>query len=140
MDRINRTPSERQAVSQEDAVRDQVTQPIHEDAITRVARCIFAYRWPNAWWTDPLYKSERDDCILLAAQFQEIFREHWTMFNAAERLTVHTLELMFGPRTPGELERQAIQDYAESYLEDLGSLLMGDGRMREPFKRNGLVS
>lgn len=45
----------------------------HEDVITRVARAIFAWRYPQAGWDENLFSGEREDCLLLAAQFREIF-------------------------------------------------------------------
>lgn len=122
----------------QDAVLDRSYQP--DDAVARVQRKIFVHLYGEQAWTDSTFQGERDDCLRLAAQFQEIFREKWTLFNAAERLTVHSSELVFGTSTPTEEARQAIQDYAESYLEDLAKVFMGDGRMRPEFRTKGSVS
>lgn len=106
-------------------VRDDAYQP--EDTLTRVARCIFCYRYPTLEWSSNLFKAERDDCFLMAAQFKEIFSDKWTLVDAAEKLTEHSVHLVFGtkPITP-ELRAQ-VADFAESYLEDLVALFIGDG-------------
>lgn len=51
---------------------DAKTQAQHEDENTRVARCIFSWRYPRAAWDDPLFKGEREDLLLMVVQFREI--------------------------------------------------------------------
>lgn len=103
-------------------------------AVTRVTRAIFVHLYGEKAWTEATFQGERDDCRLLAVQFQEIFRDQWTPFNAAERLADHSCELVFGDLVPGTKVRQIVKDYAESYIEDLSALFGGDGRIRPAFQ------
>jgi hypothetical protein len=102
--------------------------PPGDDRINRVARAIFAYRWPRASFSDPLFKAERDDCRLLAVQFKEMFAEHWTLENAAELLTDKSCQLVFGENAFNTNTRAQVKDFAESYLEDLAKVFHADLR------------
>lgn len=97
-----------------------------EDAVARVARVIFAYRWPNALWADPLWQSEREDCTLLAYQFKEVFSARWTIFDAVERLTEQLVHLGYGNRELTMEEHHTVKEYAESCIEDFVPLFTGD--------------
>lgn len=118
---------ERQAVPDQNLVRDARYQP--DDTITRVARTIFAYRYPTLWWDSNASKDERADCLLLAAQFKEIFalEGQWTLFDAVEKLTEQSTRLLFGDQPIPPVLRVQIHDYCESFFEDLVKVFMGDG-------------
>jgi hypothetical protein len=115
-----------QTVHPEQAVELHPHQDVIETVVDRVTRAIFAYRYPRETYTDPLFKAEREDCRLLAVQFQELFTaEPLTLANAAEKLTDFSCKLLFGDRLLKTNTRGQVLDFAESYIEDLNKLFGG---------------
>lgn len=53
--------------------QDRLRAKQFEDEITRVARCMFDWKFPRTDWDNPLYREYRDDAMLMAAQFRAIF-------------------------------------------------------------------
>jgi hypothetical protein len=115
--------------SEVQAVDLHPNQDVIETVVDRVTRAIFAYRYPREAFTDPLFQAEREDCRLLAVQFQELFTQEVTLGNATEKLTDFSMKLLFGSRAMSSSTRGEVRDYAESYLEDLCKLF-GGGDLR----------
>lgn len=106
-----------------------------EDATTRVAQTIFAYRWPRATWADPLFRAEQEDCRLLAVQFAAIFRQaepwvipsgpglddHWRAAFVARQFAV-VLAALVVPRLPFDdldvADRAWLKQHADLLVED----------------------
>lgn len=111
-----------------------------DDPLKQAQRELIVYIYGEDALTNPQFHGERADLLRLAVKLQAILHERWTLFNAAERLTVHSMELVFGSVPPSEEARQQVQDYAESYLEDLPVIFSGDGKVRPAFRTHGRVS
>lgn len=96
-----------------------------DDPIERVARSIFAYRWPQAAYTDPTFKEEVIDCRLLAAQFHEILNPRWTLSSMVEQCEKGMGGVVFGDRGPSERERNMLRAYATDSIKGLFALFGG---------------
>lgn len=110
-----------------------------ETPVDRCARAIFQYRWPRASWSDPLFHAERDDCRLLAVQFQEMFAPKtgdvpdWSIPKGIEGCDARWLDAWFSTQLANAISlhiwgrplvqmtsrvRVDVREYAEAVVED----------------------
>lgn len=107
--------------------------------IVTVARAMFTNFRPEREWDNPVFQVDRDNCLMLAVQFREIFlrdAKPFGLLKAVDGLTEASCKLLFGDRPVSPVLRVRIFDFAESYIEDLsklfGDTIVKDGHLYQP--------
>jgi hypothetical protein len=105
--------------------------PLPNADLEHIAWLIFGFRFPQAEYDSSLFSAERNDCRRLALKLRVKFLKmnRWTISNAAAKLTDESCQLLFGDKAINTNTRAHVQDFAESYLEDLNKLF-GGGDLR----------
>jgi hypothetical protein len=98
--------------------------PLPDQHLEQIALKVFRRQYPMAAWTDPTFKSERDDARRFAMQLRVDYLklDRWTLANCVEKLTDESCQLVYGDRRLGSTIRNQVKDFAESYIEDLAKL------------------
>jgi hypothetical protein len=104
------------------------TGPLPDQALEQIALLLFKRQYPLSAWTDAHFSRERNDArrfaLKLRAEFLKLDR--WTLGNAAEHCAERMGQLVAGDRGLFPAEQKTLADYAQSCIEDLFGLFMGD--------------
>lgn len=102
------------------------------DALEQIALKLFARQYPMAAWADPSFSGERNDCRRFALQLRVDFLklDRWNLGNAVEQCAERMGQLVAGDRGLFPAETAQLKDYAESCIQDLFGLFMGDQRVK----------
>lgn len=125
-----RTVADSNSRQQDPDLMGWTSGPLPVQDLEQIAFAIFQFRYPRSSYDDPLFKEERNDCRALTLKLRAKFlrAERWTIHNAVEQLTDASCQLLFGDHLVNTKTRGEIQDYAESYIEDLNKLFGGADR------------
>jgi len=102
------------------------TGPLPSQDLEQIALRLFCRHYPMADWGDPVFSARRNECRRFTMELRDEFQriDRWTLFDAAERLTEQSLRLCYGEHPIGPTLRAQVQDYCESFLEDLLALFL----------------
>lgn len=98
--------------------------PLQHPGLEQAACELFSDSHPMGLWSEPDYKAERDlarkQIIRVYVRFLK--DQQWTLSNCVEKLTEQGLNLTFGDRAIGSSIRKEMENYVESFFEDMASI------------------